>query len=249
MEFNLSTFSLEIINFLILIWILQRLFYKPVLAAIAKRKQFIEQALNEANAMKLQAEAQHTLYENRLKLWAQEKQAALNGLHEQIDAERKTLMAELEVELNQERQKLEVNCQRQQNGLIQLAQQQALQNGARFAAMLLTQAASPTLEASLLGMLMDNLKTLPEACLASMQALGTNQPIPVSISSAYPLTDEQKRQLEQKLDGLANNPLSPHYHQDTALIAGIRVDIGAWVLNANLQYELTAFAEMANESE
>ena len=48
MEFNLSTFILEIINFLILIWILQRLFYKPLLEVIAKRKQFIDQSLADA---------------------------------------------------------------------------------------------------------------------------------------------------------------------------------------------------------
>ena len=55
MEFNLSTFILEIINFLILIWILQRLFYKPLLEIIAKRKQFIDQSLADAKTMQQQA--------------------------------------------------------------------------------------------------------------------------------------------------------------------------------------------------
>ena len=51
MEFNVSTFILEIINFLILIWILQRLFYKPLLEVIAKRKQTIDQALADAKTV------------------------------------------------------------------------------------------------------------------------------------------------------------------------------------------------------
>ena len=71
MEFNLSTFILEIINFLILIWILQRLFYKPLLEVIAKRKQFIDQSLADAKTMQQQAEEQCSLYENRQKLWEQ----------------------------------------------------------------------------------------------------------------------------------------------------------------------------------
>jgi F-type H+-transporting ATPase subunit b len=73
MEFNLSTFILEIINFLILIWILQRLFYKPLLETIAKRKQFIDQSLADAKTMQQQAEEQRSLYENRQKLWEEEK--------------------------------------------------------------------------------------------------------------------------------------------------------------------------------
>ena len=93
MEFNLSTFILEIINFLILIWILQRLFYKPLLEVIAKRKQFIDQSLADAKKMQQQAEEQRSLYENRQKLWEQEKQAALAALHQQIDVERRAQMA------------------------------------------------------------------------------------------------------------------------------------------------------------
>ena len=56
MEFNFSTFALEIVNFLILIWILQRLFYKPVLAVIARRKQHIDQTLAEARKLHQEAE-------------------------------------------------------------------------------------------------------------------------------------------------------------------------------------------------
>ena len=249
MEFNLSTFILEIINFLILIWILQRLFYKPLLEVIAKRKQFIDQSLADAKNMQQQAEEQRSLYENRQKLWEQEKQAALTALHQQIDVERRAQMAQLEIDLEQERQKINVTLQRQQKELQQQAEKQALQNGARFAGMLLKQSASPELEAQLFTLLLDNLKTLPEACTLCLQMLGTKKSVPIKITSAYPLTDEQRQQLEQKLGSLINSQINFQYHQDAELIAGIRMDIGAWVLNANLQHELIGFAEIANESE
>ena len=105
MEFNLSTFILETINFLILIWILQRLFYKPLLEVIAKRKQSIDQALADSKAIHEQAEEQRRLYENRQKLWEQEKQSALTALHLQIETERRTQMIQLEFDLEQERKK------------------------------------------------------------------------------------------------------------------------------------------------
>ena len=249
MEFNVSTFILEIINFLILIWILQRLFYKPLLEVIAKRKQFIDQSLADAKSMQQQAEEQRSLYENRQKLWEQEKQAALAALHQQIDAERRVQMAKLDTDLEQERQKINVTLQRQQQELQRQAEKQALQNGARFAGMLLKQSASPELEARLFSMLLDHLKTLPEACKLCLQTVGTKKSVPIKITSAYELTPEQRLQLEQKLGSLINSQINFQYHQDAELIAGIRMDIGAWVLNANLQHELMGFAEMANEAE
>ncbi len=249
MEFNLSTFILEIINFLILIWILQRLFYKPLLEVIAKRKQFIDQSLADAKSMQQQAEEQRSLYENRQKLWEQEKQAALAALHQQIDAERRVQMAKLDTDLEQEKQKINVTLQRQQQELQRQAEKQALQNGTRFASMLLKQSASPELEARLFILLLDHLKTLPEACTLCLQMVGAKKSVPIKITSAYELTPEQRLQLEQKLGSLINSPINFQYHQDAELIAGIRMDIGAWVLNANLQHELTGFAEIANEAE
>ena len=249
MEFNLSTFILEIINFLILIWILQRLFYKPLLEVIAKRKQFIDQSLAEAKTLQQQAEEQRNLYENRQKLWEQDKQAALNELHQQIEVERRTQLARLSADLEQERQKINVTLQRQQKELQQQAEKRALQNGARFAGMLLKQSASPELEAKLFAMLLDNLVTLPEACRLCLQMLGAKKSVPVKITSAYELSAIQQQKLQQKLGSLIDTQISFQYHQDPELIAGLRMDIGAWVLNANLQYELIGFAEIVNDSE
>jgi F-type H+-transporting ATPase subunit b len=249
MEFNLSTFILEIINFLILIWILQRLFYKPLLEAIAKRKQTIDQSLSDAKNLQQQAEQQLSLYENRQKLWEQEKQAALNALYQQIEVERQTQMDRLNADLEQEKQKAKVTLSRQQQELQQQAEKQALQNGARFAGMLLQQSASPELETRLITLLMDHLTTMPEACRLCLQMLGTKKSVPVKITSAYPLTATIQQQMEQKLGSLINSPINFQYHQDAELIAGLRIDIGAWVLNANLRHELIGFAEIANAPE
>ncbi len=249
MEFNPSTFVLEIINFLILLWILQRLFYKPLLDVIAKRKQFIDQSLSDAKNLQQQAEQQCRLYENRQKLWEQEKQAAVTALQRQLEAERRVHLDRLNADLEQERQKAKVQLSKQRQELQQQAEKQALLNGAKFAGMLLQQSAGPELEARLSAMLIDSLSTLPEACKLCLTTLGTKKSVPVKITSAYPLSVAMSQQLEQKLAALINSPINFQYHQDAALIAGLRMDIGAWVLNANLQHELAGFAEIANDRE
>jgi F-type H+-transporting ATPase subunit b len=249
MEFNVSTFILEIINFLILIWILQRLFYKPLLAVIAKRKQHIDQSLDDAKKLHQEADELRSLYENRQKLWEQEKQAAITALHQQIEAEKNVQMLDLHKELEQERQKANVTLSRQQQECQQQAEQQALQNGARFAGILLQQAAGPELEERLFAMLMEHLAVLPEDCRRCLQMLEHKKTVTIKVSSAYSLSSDLRQQLEQKFIPLTSNPLNFQYYQDPMLISGIRIDIGAWVLHANLKHELAAFAEIAYESE
>jgi len=251
MEFNASTFFLEIINFLILIWILQRLFYKPILEIIAKRKQHIDQSLEEAKTLHQEADEMRNLYENRQKHWEQEKKAALAELHRQIENERSAQLQKLQIDLEQERQKAKVALSRQQKGFQLQVEKQALLNGARFAGILLQQAAGPELEERFLSMMINHFEDLPDICrLCCLEVLDSEQKgLLIKVSSAYPLTLKLRGQLESGLAPLINCPLTFRYHQDSDLIAGIRLDIGAWVLHANLKHELAGFAEMAYESE
>ncbi len=249
MEFNVSTFFLEIINFLILIWILQRLFYKPLLEVIDKRKRYIDQSLADAKKLHQEAEDLRRLYENREMLWEQEKKAALSALNQQMESERSALMERLRVELDQERQKAQVTLTRQQQKFQEQAENQALHNGARFAGLLLQQTAGPELENRLSAMLIDHFEVLPEDCRQYLQSREQKKTVTIKVTSVYPLTTELKQQLEQRLGSLIPNPINFQYYQDATLIAGIRIDIGSWVLHANLKHELAGFIDIAYESE
>jgi len=249
MEFNATTFILEIVNFLILLWILHRLFYQPVLEIIVKRKQHIDQSLEDAKKLHQEAEDIRSLYENRQQLWGQEKKAAQAELQQQFETERLVQLEKLHTELEQERQKAQVTLNRQQEEFKQNTERQALKNGAHFAALLLQQAAEPETERRLFEMLIEYLTVMPDASKLNAQMTDSKKPLVVNIASVYPIADDLKQRLEQKLSALINRLIVFQYQQDNALIAGIRIDIGAWVLHANLAHELVGFADIAYESE
>ena len=112
MEFNATTFVLEILNFLVLLWVLQRLFYHPVLAAIQRRKIEIDKTLADGQALRQEACAQKALYEDRMNEWAKEREKALVSLAQEIEAERAKRQAQLDTDLAEERVKAEALQQR-----------------------------------------------------------------------------------------------------------------------------------------
>jgi F-type H+-transporting ATPase subunit b len=79
--------------------------------------------------------------------------------------------------------------------------------------------------------------------------LNSSIPIAVTISSAYKLQDSQRKKIQQLLDSLINHETVYHYKQDSELIAGFKIAIESWVLQANLQHELVGFAEIADVSQ
>ena len=56
MEFDWLTFGFEIVNFLVLVWLLHRLLYRPVLAMIQRRRDEIAAAARAAEARQAEAE-------------------------------------------------------------------------------------------------------------------------------------------------------------------------------------------------
>lgn len=247
MEFDLSTFFLEIINFLVLVWILQHLFYRPVREQINRRKQLIDQSLAQAEKMRQEALELKKNYENRQQQWEQEKQTAITTLHHQLETDRQQQLQKLREELEQERHKARTSMQKQQVEIHRHQQKLALLNGAQFAALILKQAVSPQLEDRLFDLLFRQIHQLPKACMNSLQTLDSDKALNIHVSSVYPLSHEHRQRLEQRLTSLIDNPLQFEYSQNPELIAGFRIDIGAWALHVNLLHELSGFAEIADD--
>ena len=248
MELNWSTFVLEIINFLILVWILKRFLYKPVLDVIARRRAGIEQTLAEAQALHANAKVLQDQYENRLQDWEQERQQARDSLQTDMDTERTRQLQELRKSLDQEQEKARVSEQRRLQLSINKAEETALTQGAQFATRLLTSAVGPELEDRLLTLLIDDPGRLSPERLAQLRANLGETPSEIHITSAYPLTETQRQTLEQALKDTTQLSLPFRYEQDSALLAGLCISIGAWVLGINVRDELKAFAELAHES-
>jgi len=244
MELSWSTFVLEIINFVVLVWILKRFLYKPVLAVIAARRQAVEEQLAEAHATEAEASALKEQYSGRLSAWETEKRAAKSELAREVEQERARRLSELEQSLTREREKVRVADERQQAEKQRLLEQQALGQGASFAGKLLALAAGPELEQRLVEMVLAELAGLPADQKLRLRNQWHGEDRHIDVCSAFDLTSEQRGRLQSALRELADIA-DVQFRRDPTLVAGVRIEIGAWLLAANLRDELKGFAELA----
>ncbi|MBL8529165.1 MAG: F0F1 ATP synthase subunit delta [Burkholderiales bacterium] len=243
MEFDWTTFALEIINFLVLVWILQRLLYKPVTSAIAERQAGIEKTLTDAQAVRTQAEALKRQYESRMADWEHEKAQARVQLLQEIDAERTRSMTSLHASVEQEREKLRALEQRRAAEMRRRLEENALAEGGRFVARLLARLASPELEERIRELLLEDLPRLADRELQSLRTACQGGEAKMNITSGYPLGEGQRASLTQALSRVMGQPLTCEFGHDPELMAGFRIGIGPWVLRSNLRDELKFFAE------
>lgn len=88
MELCWSTFLREILNLLVLVWLLKRFFYRPLQSVIARRQQDIDARLASAEQMQRQAQQLQRDYEGRLYDWRKERQKLSEDLEQELKHQR-----------------------------------------------------------------------------------------------------------------------------------------------------------------
>ena len=246
MQLDWSTIVLEIVNFLVLVWILKRFLYRPVLDIIAKRRASIEASMADADKTRREAEALKQQYEGRLADRDRERAAARETLEHELQAERERRMAALAADIAAEREKARVADERRLAEFQRQAEQHALGLGARFAARLLDRLTGPELDRRLVTLAVDGLAGLAPERRAALRsgAAGLQE---IEVLSARPLDAAARQEIEAGLQALFARPVTCQYREDPALIAGVRILLGPWVLRANFQDELQGLAELAHE--
>jgi F-type H+-transporting ATPase subunit b len=245
MELSWSTFVLEVVNFVVLVWILHRFLYRPVLAVIDQRRSAIEAKLHEAHRVNDEAEALKDQYESRLKTWEAERSAAQDQLADELGAERARRLQDLEAELEERRQKAGVAAERQAAEHASAVERQALQQAADFSSELLGQASGPELESRLVQLLLDDLDGLSSDQIEALRDQWGEPPSVITVSSAFALDDNQRHGIESRLRQLSGLEVPVHFELDPGLLAGVLIELGAWTVGANVRDELAGFAEIA----
>ncbi|MEC4749926.1 F0F1 ATP synthase subunit delta [Methylomicrobium sp. Wu6] len=248
MQLDWTTFILEILNFLVLVWILQRFLYRPVLDLLAARQQKIREASEQAQKQHDEAETLRLHYESRLADWHQECEHSRLQLNEQLALLKTQEMAKLKQALADEEEKLRVRNETllaaREAELLRSAANQAYGEAARM----LNRLASPELTQRIAAVLLQDLAALPEndralLCKAA-GALKENEA--ATIVSAHSLDLATRAAIETALVTVSGKILPAAFSEDPELIAGLRAIVGECVLHANLADELEFFRRQAN---
>lgn len=249
MQIDWTTFVLQIVNFLVLLWILTRFLYRPVLDVLARRQAAVERTLTQARETEARAAELRTQFEGRLAEWEAEKAAARARLEAELAAERLRQMQVLERALAEERERVAAQETHRREELLHELEARAVDQARRFATRLLSRLADPHLEARLVDLFVEELAGLPEEPLAGLRAAVQVPQACAVVTSAHPLDEGQRSRLRDALAGRLGHAFPVEFGQDGQLLAGLRVSVGPWQLGLSLADELAAFAAAANHGD
>ncbi len=235
MQVDWLTVIAQIINFLILIVLLKRFLYRPIVSTMEARQRYIESQLQQARELKRQGEQLIATYRDRLNALEKDRQRLLDQAKQAAESEREALLEKIRIEVEQKRLQWQQDLAREQASLLRelkiLLAEQLVDLGRKAFADL----AAKNLEQCIIDRFVEKLNTLAAEQLCLLRNSSS-----CLVSTSFPLRSEDKARIEQAL-GKINPSMTISYECKPDLICGISVETGDRIWHWNLASYLDEF--------
>jgi F-type H+-transporting ATPase subunit b len=239
MTFNIWTFLFEIVNFVVLAYILHRVLYRPLRAAIERRRAAIAQAQADAEKARDEALAMQKQLESQLADTERQRHEALQKTRELAEAERQRLIAEAEKVVERRQEDARAAIERQRQDSLKSLRAEVNAAAAELAERLLREAAGTSLQQQLARRLVDSLTTLPETERARVRNDWKASDAAV-VETAAALDSTSLEEINRAVEAVVGQKVKLAVETRPALVAGARLRIGGRLWDASLAGQLEA---------
>jgi len=242
MKFNIWTFLFQVINFVVLLFILKKLLYKPVKEIMEKRRGLIEKTIGDAERTKkeaLELKEQQQQEVNRLKALQPQM---IENVKKEAAEERKKLLIEAKEEaakmIEKEKSLFEIEKKKSENAL----RDNTIEAVSVFASNLLKDISDEDLNKSVYRKVLRELERISP----NMKAIEDGSPS-IDLVSAYPLEEEELMQLEKILEQHLLKKMTINTNVDRSLIAGLKIKLNDRVYDFSLKGQIASLTSKLRE--
>lgn len=242
MGIDLTTLIAQIINLLILIWLLKRFLYKPVLNMLKERQALIDSEIDRARLATQNALAEEAKYQEKVVAFDRERDKMYAHMQSQVDALREKLTEEAKKDVVRLRQSWQNELEQEKQAFDISIQNSIVKNFKLFATDALNDMAGVELNTLVLEKFKKRIQKINSVQRNQFiqSALSAKQ---IVVSTDTKLDAQTKESLKDFLFttfGLDEN-IKISFKVDANLICGIQVQSDEQVISWNLQNYLEAF--------
>lgn len=213
----------QIINFLILVWLLKRFLYKPILTAIDAREQRIAAKLADADAKKMEAQKERDAFQQKNEDFDNQRIERMNQVAEAVNAERAQLLDAARQESSDLRAQLQVTLKNERHSLNEALSHRAREEVFAIARKTLIDLADTTLEDRVTAVFLDRLRELDDGEMADLKLVFKASVDPLLIRTAFTLSTEQCAAIETTINGVLGEEKAVKFETAPDLISGIEL--------------------------
>lgn len=278
MSIDWITVAAQILNFLVLVYLLKRFLYRPVIAAMDRREHRIADRLQQAQARENEAQQEIAACEAQQRDFADQRAQRMKALDEEMHQHRQQLLQDAHQEIAEQRAHWQAALERELTETSSRLRQEATRALTDIARRALGDLATMTLEEAMVARLLQHLEaveinsvpgtadsttdrdavsaaskhatdpTSQTASVASLIKALASGEAPVRVLSSEPLDPSLREQITQTLSRLARHPVAPTFAQAPNLLCGLAIECGGWRLDWSLDEYMTEIDERLQQA-
>jgi F-type H+-transporting ATPase subunit b len=222
MQIDWVTVAAQVVNFLILVYLLKRFLYRPVINAMARRAQGISDRLDEAKRRETEAQLEANRHRAKNEEFENKREALLAAARGQADEERRALLDQARTEVDETRRKWREQVAREKNQFLDDIKAQMADSIIKISRRVLRDLADAELERQLVGVILRRLESPQEHDRRfQMRVAG-----PVQITTSFELNDELRARVAECLASQFGRDADIHYRRSPDLACGIELSAG-----------------------
>jgi F-type H+-transporting ATPase subunit b len=237
----------QVINFLILVWLLKRFLYRPILNAIDAREKRIAAKIADAEATEAEAQKQREAYERKNQLFDQQRNAHMNEVLEAAKAERAQLLDAARQESEDLRARLQQALRNEQHSLDDDLSRRAREEVFAIARKTLTDLAGTSLEQRMTEIFLDRLRELNTAQITELKSAFKISSAALRVRTAFKLSAQQRATIESVIGDMLGTENPVEFDIVPDLVSGIEISCNGRKIAWSIADYLGSLAKRVDE--
>jgi F-type H+-transporting ATPase subunit b len=241
------TVGAQALNFLILVWLMKRFLYQPILHAIDAREQRIAAKLADADAKEAEAQRERDEFQHKNEDLDRQRAVLLSQATGEAKAERQRLLDEARQAADALHAKRQETLSLEAHNLNQAVRRRAQEEVFAIARKALADLATASLEERLVEVFIRRLREMGSQARKDLAAALNAAPDPALVRSAFDLPEEQRAAIQQALKEAFSAEIQVRYETSPDLVSGIELTTNGQKLAWSITDYLTSLEKSVGE--
>lgn len=240
------TVGVQALNFLVLVWLMRRFLYRPVLRAIDAREARIAAEIADAKSTKTEAEAERAEFQQKNAEFEEERAALFAKVSNEADLLRQKLRDESTEKAASEREKWRDSLATEQRNLRETLTRKAREEVFAISRKTLADLADSSLEEAIAKVLIRRLVELKAEDKDLLETAFSSEASPL-VRSAFELQKAEREAIQQAIHRTFSTNTQLVFETSPDLIGGIELRIGGQKIAWSIAEYLTSLEESVDE--
>jgi F-type H+-transporting ATPase subunit b len=243
MEIDWLTVAAQVVNFLVLVYLLKRFLYRPVTQAMARREERIAERVREGREREEQAERERERLHQRLEKLEERRDAILGQAREEAEEERRRLLEEAREEAEGARRRWREQAQAEKDHFLEELRRRTCEGFQELARKALDDLADADLEEQMVRTFLERLKGLDKDTRRRL----TESDEPVAVATSFALDSGGRRRVTRAIHEHLESEVEVEYGESAELLCGIELTASGRRLGWSLADYLDRFENRVSE--